>query len=469
MNKYRFYTDEEMKQVRLRYQLNNLLKQTYSRRCGIIKSIFEHYCEPEIARVYNFSTILCKGSRYGDGYYDAPQNNGAAGFNRMRSFVGAIGESLERYCSTFQDPSEYIFGSYKQMVKNGYNTFDPEKISLFSDNQYNHEEFPFKKFTRDTQVRWVECEQLNTDGSRTPIYFPCWIVYMPYARQPEELVMGYSISTGMAAGPVGSARATLSGMLETLERDAYIITWHNKMPVPKLDWKSSPKISQMVYDLFPDAEYADITLSLTTTDIQLPAMIATKVERNSPNACLTMGVAADIDLEKCAIQAIKEMVQDYYYIRYLVRAKEPVEITEDFSNIDDFEKRVVLWGYPEMLHHYDFLIGEANETLTFAEARERFPHFAKTFSSDEERILHLVKLCNDLGFDVIHKDITTTDSYSLGVQVCKTFVPQAIPMEGDHNFRYFGGKRIYEVPVKMGYRETPLEESDFNPIPHPLP
>jgi len=469
MNKYRFYTDDDMKQLQLRYQLNNLLKQTISRRCGIIKNVFEHYWEADIARVYNFSTILCKGSRYGDGYYDAPQNNGAAGFNRMRSFVGAIGESLERYCSTFQDPSEFIFGSYNQLVKQGRSVFDPEKITLFSDRQYKQEGFPFTKFTRDTTVRWVECFKLNPDGGRTPIYFPCWLVYMPYNRLPEEPVMGYSISTGMAAGPEGTARATLSGMLETLERDAYILTWHDKMSVPIIDWRSSPKISRMVYDLFPDADYIDLTLSLTTMDIEVPAMIATKIERNSPNACLAMGVSADLDLEKCAMQAIKEMVQDYYYIRYLVRAKEPVEITEDFSDINDFEKRVVLWGYPEMLPHYDFLAKEPKEKLTFDEARERYPNFARTFESDEEGILHLVKLCTDLGLDVIHKDITTPDAQALGVQVCKTFVPQVQPMEGDHNYRYFGGTRLYQLPVKRGYRTTPPDESDFNPIPHPLP
>ncbi|MCX6579185.1 MAG: YcaO-like family protein [Candidatus Aminicenantes bacterium] len=468
MDKYRFYTDEEKSQLLLRYQLNHFLKQTISRRCGIIKSVFEHYCEPDIARVYNFSTILCKGTRFGDGYYDAPQNNGAAGFNRMRSFVGAIGESLERYCSTYQDPKDFIFGSYNQMIKN-YNAFDPEKIALFSERQYAQTDFPFTKFTRDTKVRWVECERLNPDGTSTPIYYPCWMVYMPYARQPEEPVMGYSISTGMAAGPHGEARSTLSGLLETLERDAYIIAWHNRMPAPKLDWRSSPKISRMVHDLFPDADYLDLNLSLVTTDIQLPVMIASKIEKNSPNACLAMGVSAHPDLEKCAEDAIKEMVQDYYYIRYLVRAKEKVEITENFLDIDDFEKRVVLWGYPAMLPHYDFLVKDPKETLTFDQARERFPHFARTFQSDEERVLHVVKLCSDLGYDVIHKDITSPDTYSLGVQVCKTFVPQAQPMEGDQNFRYFGGTRLYDVPVKLGYRDTRPNEDEFNPIPHPLP
>lgn len=469
MDKYRFYTEEEKYQMMLRHQLNNYLRQAVSRRTGIIKTVFEHYQEPDIAALYNFSTILCKGSRYGASYFDAPQNNGAAGYSRVRSYVGAIGESLERYCSTFQNPADLIFGSHNRLKEKGYNVFDPEKLALFSDKQYAQPNFPFQKFTRETKVCWVECEKLNSDGSASQIYYPAWLIYMPYARHPEEPVLGYGISTGMAAGPIGTDRPTISGLLETLERDAYMITWHNRLPVVKLDWRKSPELSGLISQVFPDAKYADITLSVCTTDIELPCMIATKIERDSPNAALAIGVAADVDLIKCARQAIKEMVQDYYYIRYLVRAKGIIEANEDYSNIDDFEKRVVLWGYPEMLPHYDFLVKEPKEELTVEQMKERFPHFAKTFANDRERILHVVKLCEDLGYDVIHKDITTPDTYSLGVQVCKSFVAQAHPMEGDHRLRFFGGKRLYEAPVKMGYLSKPLKEGEFNPIPHPLP
>ncbi|MGE5344147.1 MAG: YcaO-like family protein [Candidatus Omnitrophota bacterium] len=469
MDKYRFYTDQDKAQLKLRYQLNNLLKQAISRRSGIIKTVFEHYREPDIAGLYNFSTVLCQGTQYGDGYYDPPQNNGGAAYTRLRSYVGAIGESLERYCSSFQDPTHFIFDSYNTLVKRGYNLFDPEQITLFSDTQYEREGFPFKKFTRNTRVCWAEAEKLNPNGTSKPIYYPAWLIYMPYGRHPEEPVLGYGISTGMAAGPIGSARPTLSGLQETLERDAYMIVWHNQLPVPKLDWRKSPRISKMIREKFPDAEYADITINVLTTDIEIPVMIATKIEKNNPNSCLTLGVSADTDVETCAIEAIKEMVQDYYYIRYLVRTKEKVAMTKDFSNIDDFEKRVILWGYPEMLPYYDFLAKNPKEELSVEALKKRYPNFAKTFNSDEERIWHLVKCCTDLGYDVIRKDITTPDVYALGVQVCKTFVPQCQPLEGDHNYRFYGGKRMVEVPVKMGYRTTLSKESDLNPVPHPLP
>jgi oxazoline/thiazoline synthase len=69
-----------------------------------------------------------------------------------------------------------------------------------------------------------------------------------------------------------------------------------------------------------------------------------------------------------------------------------------------------------------------------------------------------VGLIKQKGLDFLVLDQTRAD---IGVPVVKVLVPGL-----RHFYRRFGPGRLYDVPVKLGWRDSPIAEDDLNPI-HP--
>jgi ribosomal protein S12 methylthiotransferase accessory factor len=73
------------------------------------------------------------------------------------------------------------------------------------------------------------------------------------------------------------------------------------------------------------------------------------------------------------------------------------------------------------------------------------------------------------GSSVYAVDVTAQDVAALGLVVTKVVAPELCALDVVHRARFLGGRRLYEVPVALGFRSTPLAESELNPYPHPFP
>jgi ribosomal protein S12 methylthiotransferase accessory factor len=119
----------------------------------------------------------------------------------------------------------------------------------------------------------------------------------------------------------------------------------------------------------------------------------------------------------------------------------------------------------------------------FFHARERRGELA--FLLDHGRTQHLDELPNrsrsvrdDLttaveglaraGCRVAYADLTTDDVRPYGVHVVRTIATGLQPMHFGHGEERLGGRRLFELPVRLGYADEPRSESDLNPCPHPL-
>jgi ribosomal protein S12 methylthiotransferase accessory factor len=64
------------------------------------------------------------------------------------------------------------------------------------------------------------------------------------------------------------------------------------------------------------------------------------------------------------------------------------------------------------------------------------------------------------GHEVLMVDLTRPQLRDLGLHVVKVIVPGL-----RHFWARFGPGRLYDVPVALGWRDTPIDEADLNPIP----
>jgi ribosomal protein S12 methylthiotransferase accessory factor len=70
-------------------------------------------------------------------------------------------------------------------------------------------------------------------------------------------------------------------------------------------------------------------------------------------------------------------------------------------------------------------------------------------------VARCVDRLRSLGLEVLVLDQTRPD---VGLPVCRVVVPGMC-----HFWRRFGGRRVYEVPVAMGWRDSACAEDELNP------
>jgi ribosomal protein S12 methylthiotransferase accessory factor YcaO len=75
-----------------------------------------------------------------------------------------------------------------------------------------------------------------------------------------------------------------------------------------------------------------------------------------------------------------------------------------------------------------------------------------------EQVMACVRLAKRAGLDFLVLDQTRPD---IQVPVVRVIVPGM-----RHFYRRFAPGRLYDVPVKLGWRDRPLSEDELNPI-HP--
>ncbi|HEX8262304.1 MAG TPA: YcaO-like family protein [Allosphingosinicella sp.] len=427
-----------------------------SARSGIIKSFHELLIEPDDASLFNCFTQVAATSRYAADTEDCYQQNGGAALTRDGARAAAIGETLERYSCSVYDRSQMLLATWRELRDRNLRALHPRDAPLYADDQYDLPGFVPERFTETTMLRWVPAWSL-TKACET--WIPAVFAYIPYYCEPPESLILYSVSTGLSCA-LDRESAVLSGLYESVERDAVMISWLNRLPRRRLDPASDAEVARVFAERFAGrgTEYMIFDFS---TDLGVPVIFAAAVDRNHDQLALACGAAANFDVRRAAIKALTEAAQGRIWLKHMRQTGESYERPASFSEIRSFEDHVRLYGCREMLAKADFLIDQ-QELHPIPGCAERPP-------GPKAAIRRLVERLDQAGLEALVLDLTPPDVRSLGFHVVKTVVPGLQQLFADHNYRMLGAPRLYEVPARLGYRQGPTDPSEINPDPHPFP
>ncbi|MBS0650974.1 MAG: TOMM precursor leader peptide-binding protein [Verrucomicrobia bacterium] len=355
--------------------------------------------------------------------------------------VGCLCESLERFSCVFQGDEPNISARYSDLKEQAVH---PHSVLLFSEDQYqnrdstnllngkfNHVCAPFPE---DAQMHWTRLWSLSQKKYK---YYPASCCYFEYP-QDAKIWDGRADSNGCAAGN-SLEEAILQGFFELVERDAVAIWWYNRLRKPQLDLKSfqNPYVDKLL------DEYAKLgrecwVLDLTT-DLGIPTFAA--ISRLTSGDCekILFGFGTHLDAELALLRALTEMNQ--FLTSVLFWDDLPQNTSRD---------REEIW---EWLHHCTI------ENQPYLKGRDLLfaSHFPKWETNDLlEDIHHCQSIVDKLGMEFLIKDHTRKE---IGLPVVRVIVPGL-----RHFWKRLAPGRLYEVPVKMGWLEKPLQESDMNPI-----
>ncbi len=389
----------------------------------------------------------------------APMSDGQGkAFSKKRAIVSAIGEILERYCCAMYNRKEWFLAPYDQVKDQAIALQD---FALFADEQYSRWNSVLSRVSLDTQLYWVTGYSLT---KKRAVLVPACFVFLPYTfAQVEDVILLDITSTGAAAGAT-LEEAILSGIYEIVERDAAMIMWLNKLPLPRVDPSTCKNL--FVQRFLKKAADLDleIVVSNATTDVCIPTMICVCLEKRDKEPFITASAASDLNPERALLKALGELIQcrAAWDWRTECHMHDGYVFGGDFGQIKSFTDHLVLYAKTDLRSEFRFLTAGPT-TIGLDQIANRW----------SDNVLNNVTLCVDhlkkRGLDVIVVDITPLDVKEAGFSVVKVIVPGTQPLTAAYHHRHLGGKRLYRVPKALGYtdQETSLEE--LNEWPHPFP
>ncbi len=130
---------------------------------------------------------------------------------------------------------------------------------------------------------------------------------------------------------------------------------------------------------------------------------------------------------------------------------ESAEVYREFDRICRARDSALVYTLPDMEAGYRFLLESQTTPLPAIDRND----------------LSAIQLATELkqrGMQTIVIDVTTKDVRSLGLCVVRVLVPGMQPLDVWYRARHLGGRRLVQVPQKMGWPTAPT----WNPYPQPL-
>ena len=399
---------------------------------------------PTYAAKHHFASML-------DDFKTLSQNLGGRSAGKGRSDVqaraSAFCEAIERYSGVFQGDEIRIQGRYDKL---GDKAIHPNACMAISQAQYDNREAwnahchsHFQRlpapFDEQRNIEWTPLWSLvHQDFKYLPTAY-CYFGY-PKPAQPDC----WADTNGSAAGNT-LEEAILQGFMELVERDSVAIWWYNRLSRPQVDLNSfaEPYFQDLID--FYRAMHRDLWVLDITSDLQIPtfAAISRRVDRETED--ILLGFGAHFDPRLAVQRALTEVNQ----ILPAVLSANADGTTQYATSADP---PVLAWWKTATLANQPYLAPAANLISRTAADYPSVQH--DDLLAD---IQYGQQIVAQRGMDLLVLDQTRPD---IGLRVVKVVVPGL-----RHFWKRLGPGRLYDVPVQMGWRRDPLQETDLNPVP----
>jgi bacteriocin biosynthesis cyclodehydratase domain-containing protein len=359
--------------------------------------------------------------------------------------ASALMEAIERYSGIFQGDEIRATRRFTDFPSG--DAILPNDVLLFSDAQDREDQaqtidaepsMPMPTpFDRSAEIEWSPVWSLRDERFK---YLPTSLLYFFYQGPPAAYHV-HADSNGCAAGNT-LEEAMVQGFLELVERDAYAIWWYNRLQRAEVD------LGQ-----FDEAYIRDLKIQLAetgrrlwmldvTSDLGIPSFVTITHWMENSQEFVEFGSGSHFDARIAALRAMTELNQ--FLSIGLMGGRDP--------NPSSQESNDGVATPPFRLQDHPY--------LTPSGAAAVRPDFGSKFGNLDarEQVTACVSLVKRAGLDFLVLDQTRPD---IDVPVVRVIVPGL-----RHFYRRFAPGRLYDVPVKLGWQDRPLSESELNPL-HP--
>ncbi|MFE2929607.1 TOMM precursor leader peptide-binding protein [Streptomyces sp. NPDC059278] len=421
----------------------------------------------DVSSTSTSATIGCFSMRSGE-YLRETFWGGHADSYAESMRIGVL-EGLERYAGMRSRAKRSgTTDSLNALRARGEHVLDPRTCGLYSDafHRANPRVVPF---TPDRQIPWVQGWSLR---DRRTVLVPEVLTYYHAPGLENRFVQ--ESSNGCASGGC-LEEAVYFGLMEVVERDAFLLTWYGRAALPEIDPATSrrPATRQMIDRLEMygyEARFFD-----TRITFPVPVVTGVAVRRDGGTGLMCFGAGAGLDPEAALAGALCEIATDAVNLAHRTeRDRERLRaMAADFDRVEALHDHPLVYGLPEMGHHAHFLTGVPGAPRPPKHSfDELYGNGSVLPVSDDlrEDLTRCVDAVTAEGFDVIVVDQTMPEQRELGLTTVSVLVPGLLPIDfGRSRQRALGMDRLRTALRAAGLRDRDLTDADLNPAPHPFP
>ena len=149
-------------------------------RTGVISGVF---LEPPIEKAIGLPIIATAAPPHimeADGSLRRLPLGWGKGLTISGAVLSAAGEALERYSASLPDPARIVW----ERPDNLDGEFlDPRTLAIYSDAQYEQDDFPYTRFNPEVRHPWVLGKWL---GGGLPVWLPAVFAFLSFTVRPEN-------------------------------------------------------------------------------------------------------------------------------------------------------------------------------------------------------------------------------------------------------------------------------------------
>jgi len=396
---------------------------------------------------------------------------GADFLSEESAFWKCLAESVERYLWKKNDllsGKNVLQASFRELSQK--NILNPFSLAGFSEGQKKNQEI--LSFDQNTRFGWTEARSL-TQGKG--ILCPAQLMNIPYFKKTvkspanpkkNEPMLRWGVSTGLATGKT-TTEALVKGILEIIERDAYMIAYLNKLSPDQIDLESLREQDSEIENILNafDRYRLELTLLRLPTDFPVSVCFAIINDPSGIEPATVVAASADFDLRISILDALSECLSSRITLRRMKKNMPDIELDE--KNLDR-AGRLLYWAQTENMSKLDFfkkgkkISVDLSKEADFYISKDKEKLTEKYYS---EKLNLLVRELRKKNYEACYVELTNAKAKRLRLRSVYVVVPELQPMHLEEVIPYFGGKRLREVPEKLGF--FPAEK--LNPIPQPFP
>ncbi len=361
------------------------------------------------------------------------------GMTEAQAKASALAETLEWYsmdaapnCKTAEETFTRLSAHERVLSPEDLTHFSANQLSAAQDAASKGETRPKRvpdPFDPDHLVDWRPVWSMTAED---------W-VHIPAAFCNSSLNCPFisANSNGVAAG-TSLEDAIIHGFNELVERDAVALWWYNMAARPAVALDGlDPNFLAAMRD-YQSSLGRDFWLLDITTDLGIPSFAGISVDETGGGST-GFGFGAHSDPYVAATRALTELNQLLPVSgQFVPRADRPAPAAARMSEALDQHLRPASSLPPSRLDHYTF------------------ENRADIAEDVEAAVEHM----RGLGLEFLVADLTQPD---VELPVAKVIIPGL-----RHAYPEFAPGRLYDIPVKLGWRDTPVLEEEISNMESPL-